>query len=64
MYIKAAQDQRDLVRAILYTYQGHGRNILRGLPMCLLLFYEMNYQRNCTTVKSFKSAYLKNYFNS
>ena len=25
-------------------YQGHGRNILRGLSMCLLLFYGMNYQ--------------------
>ena len=44
MYIKSAQDQRDLVRVIPYTYQGHGRNILRGLLTCLLLFYGMNYQ--------------------
>ena len=44
MYIKSAQDQRDLVRAILHTYQGHGGNILRGLSMCLLPLYGMNYQ--------------------
>ena len=44
MYIKSAQGQQNLVRAILYTYQGHGRNILRGFLMCLLLFYGMNYQ--------------------
>ena len=44
MDIKSAQDQRDLVRVILYTYQWHGRNILRGLLTCLLLFYGMNYQ--------------------
>ena len=44
MYIKSAKDQRILVRAILYTYQWHERNILRGLLMCLQLFYEMNYQ--------------------
>ena len=28
MYINSAQNQRDLVRAILYTYQEHWHNIL------------------------------------
>ena len=51
MYIKSAQDQRDLVRVILYTYQGHGRNILRGLLTCLLLYYGMNYQSLLETVQ-------------
>ena len=51
MYIKSAQDQRDLVRVIPYTYQGHGRNILRGLLTCLLLFYGMNYQSPLETVQ-------------
>ena len=48
------QDQRDLVRVIPYTYQGHGRNILRGLLTCLLLFYGMNYQSLLETVQRWR----------